>query len=410
MRRTARSRPAVRRGSGLRWLPAIAAWLVLAEAAASQDAQPQPSEPDDVPAAAVIAELPFLDFDEPNRILLDLAPEGSVKPLRLLLDTGASDSVVTPGVARELGVRVRRTKSTPYRRRTVLDRDLQFWIDTRGSDLGSATGWEYGLLGGTFLARYVVELDFAARRVRFLDARRYRVPEQTHAADEAVVALSTPANRPHVRMHVDGQIVRALVDTGDPFPAGFIRSRAEALGLVPKALHGLEIWGVRGRLSDTSFAEVGRLGFGTLSLDSVPVVLTGSSYNQGDSSGAVVGYDVLSQFLVRIDYPRRRMWLRRNAGRPPTFLGMSWDASRDCGAFLDRRGVDLWVRYVLDGSAAHRLGLQPGDRLVAAPGAGELDEIGMSARIAEGGPVEVLRESDGGFVRVALPAPVAPPE
>jgi predicted aspartyl protease len=69
----------------------------------------------------------------------------------MFLDTGASKSVLTPRVARQLGVSVRRTKNTPYRRATRLGRDLSFYIDTRRTDTASRTGWEYGFLGGEFL-------------------------------------------------------------------------------------------------------------------------------------------------------------------------------------------------------------------------------------------------------------------
>ena len=54
------------------------------------------SHADEPPPEAVLAVLPFLDSPEPNRIIVDLAPEGSAKPLRLMLDTGASHSVMTP--------------------------------------------------------------------------------------------------------------------------------------------------------------------------------------------------------------------------------------------------------------------------------------------------------------------------
>ncbi|MCH6568251.1 MAG: nucleotide exchange factor GrpE, partial [Nitrospinae bacterium] len=92
----------------------------------------------------------------------DLAPQGRGKRFPLIVDTGATWSVITPLMARELGVRVRRVKQDPYRRATVLGRDLQFYVDTQSSDTGSKTGWEYGLLGGQFLAAYVVEFDFDA--------------------------------------------------------------------------------------------------------------------------------------------------------------------------------------------------------------------------------------------------------
>lgn len=61
-----------------------------------------------------------------------------------MLDTGATFSVFTPLFVRSLGVTVRRTKSTPYRRATKLGRDLQFFVDTESSDTGSRTNWEYG--------------------------------------------------------------------------------------------------------------------------------------------------------------------------------------------------------------------------------------------------------------------------
>ncbi|MBM4336286.1 MAG: hypothetical protein FJ108_10290 [Deltaproteobacteria bacterium] len=65
-------------------------------AAASASAQAEP------PADALVGEVPFLTHSETNRVFIDLAPEGK-RPFRLLLDTGASDSVLTPGYARELG-------------------------------------------------------------------------------------------------------------------------------------------------------------------------------------------------------------------------------------------------------------------------------------------------------------------
>ena len=155
----------------------LLAWLLPAGAGAGE-----------VPADAVVADLPFLEGEAPRRIYLDLAPEGS-RPLRMLLDTGANVSVMTPGAARANGVRVRRLKIDPYRRATSLGRDLQFHVDTRSSDTGSRTDWEYGLLGGNFLAQYVVEIDTVGRRVRFLDPKRYQVPERAPAGGEAVIPL-----------------------------------------------------------------------------------------------------------------------------------------------------------------------------------------------------------------------------
>jgi hypothetical protein len=122
-----------------------------------------PLRADEPPSDAILADLPFLDSGEANRVYVDLAPRGGKRRLPMLLDTGTDFSVFTPRAARAAGVRVRRVKGAPYRRATVLGRDLQFSVDVGSSDTASRTGWEYALLGGNFLAHYVLELDFRAR-------------------------------------------------------------------------------------------------------------------------------------------------------------------------------------------------------------------------------------------------------
>ena len=145
---------------------------------------------DDVPPEAVIATLAFDAKSEPNTIYLNMAPPRS-PPFVLQLDTGAGISVLTPRAARAAGVSVRRDKQDPYRRATSLGRDLQFWVDDLGGDTASSSSFEYGLLGGDFLDAYVVEIDFGGRSVRFLDPKRYEVPESLQAKDEAVPPLAS---------------------------------------------------------------------------------------------------------------------------------------------------------------------------------------------------------------------------
>jgi hypothetical protein len=154
---------------------------------AVDDAVPGVTSPE--PAAdAILAELPFEAWHETNRVVLNLAPVGQ-KPFRLMLDTGANTSVITPRMARSMGVSVRRLKNSPYRRATRLGRDLQFLVNTRRSDTASNVGFEYGLLGCDFLDDYVVEIDFPQRRVRFLDPKRYVLPEQVSAPDKHILRL-----------------------------------------------------------------------------------------------------------------------------------------------------------------------------------------------------------------------------
>src|SRR5262245_6289074 len=115
-------------------------------------AEPAPDPPDE----AVLATLPFDPAARPRSIVIDLAPKGNARRLPFQLDTGANMSVVSPRLARSMGVKVSRVKHDPYRRSTALGRDVLFYVDTRRSDTAGQGVFEYGLLGGDFLASYVV--------------------------------------------------------------------------------------------------------------------------------------------------------------------------------------------------------------------------------------------------------------
>lgn len=302
------------RRPGLRRLASLALALGVAPIAAAQEPPPE----------AVLADLPFLKVDEPNRIFVDLAPPGSSHALRLLLDTGATHSIFTPLAAREAGVRVRRLKRDPYRRKTALGRDLLFYVDASSSDTGSQTGWEYGLLGGNFLGDYVMEFDFEERRVRFLDPGRFEVPEEVDDPNEVVLPLEVTSQRPAAVFEVNGQRFPVLLDTGAPDPLILSGKLAQRAGIESAPRPGFRVWGVMGAMQ-SELGEVRRYGVGPFVFERVPViVLPRGWYNQGLPEDAVTGYDLLSQFHVRIDYPRRRLWLRRRPDVAVTFQGKPW--------------------------------------------------------------------------------------
>lgn len=189
---------------------------------------PEPTE------EAVIGVLPFVP-GYPTRVMVDLAPDGQ-KPFVMKLDTGAAQSVLTPGMARSLGVRIRRLKRTPYRKGTRLGRDLQFHVDTKTSDTASKTGFEYGVLGGEFLDDYVLELDYPGERVRFLDPKKYRVPEETEAPDERVVKFKRAGTRILTEIEIGGKSALVVLDTGAPNSAILSGNVARKLGIDMAAL------------------------------------------------------------------------------------------------------------------------------------------------------------------------------
>lgn len=291
------------------WLVALA--IVVGAASAHADAPP----PD-----AVVAELPFLDGDaDAAMVRIDLAPAGS-RPLPLVLDTGSPESFATPQAAQDLGISLRRSKQTPYRRSTRLGRDVEILVNTRRSDTASSVGGEWAVLGGRFLAGYVVEIDGPGRRVRFLDPDRWSVPEKSSDPAEPTLPLRLVSNRPIVEIEVGAARVPAVITTSAPgtllLPGGYA---AEA-SLVPdpEATKTLAPMPGAGALEAATAASVRIGGFET---NDVPLLVAErGAQGAGPRSEAILGLELLRSYVLRIDYPRRRLSISRPSPPPEARL------------------------------------------------------------------------------------------
>jgi hypothetical protein len=322
----------------------------------------------------------------------------------MMLDTGASASVITPGMARDLGVRVRRTTQTPYRRATRLGRDLQFSIDTRMSDSASRTGWEYGLLGGEFLDDYVLEIDFPSKTVRFLDPKRYEVPEQVDAPEERVVPLLRAATRVSVPIRLNGHELLVMLDTGDPATGVLSGKAAREAGIDVAALPAFGASGTVLGPMQTSLYEAADFGLAGFALGPVALLVAPKGwYNQVGPNDSVIGYDVLAPFVIRIDYARKRLWLKRVESGPIRFSGADYALAKQTGAFMTTvpGGHAVWA--VTPGSSAAKLGVRVGDVIVSSEGAAAPPPDEVLRRILEGKELQVARKQGELWVDTVLP-------
>ena len=389
--------------SFLRRAALAAGVLAVTVSAASAGPAPEPAP------EAVVATLPFRPADEPNRVVIDLSPTAE-RRFEMMIDTGAADSVVTPLVARELGVSVRRTKSTPYRKATALGRDIQFWVDTQTSDTGSKTGFEYGVVGGEFLDDYVVEIDFPGRRVRFLDPKKYATPESVDAPDEAVIPVKIVGNRIHLPVELDGKRIELLLDTGAPDTMVLSGAAASGLGIDVAKLAPFGTGGTVLGPMEQRFHEAGEFRIGGFASGPFPVIVAPKGwYNLAGSNDSVIGVDAVRPFVLRIDYGRKRLWLKRTGDLRVTFFGASYEVAKKIGALLFPRRDSVGVNILTPDGAAAKYGLRDGDAIV--PVAGEklpvFDEI--VNRIVERQELTVARPTeDGLWVDLVLPAEATP--
>jgi predicted aspartyl protease len=277
-----------------------------------------PARGADVPPDAVLADLPFLPAGDggENEIRIDLAAPGA-RPLPLLLDTGTPESFATPRAAQDLGISVRRAKQTPYRRATRVGRDVEILVDTRRGDTAAKAGGEWAVLGARFLANFVVEIDFPGRRVRFLDPKRYAVPEQVDAKNEAVLPIRIAGLLPVVEVEVNRVRVPAAIATGAPgtllLPGGW--ASGAALRPDPAATATLPPMPGAGRLEAVT---ADRFQIGPFAESEVPMLVAEfGAHGAGARSEAMLGVDLLKPYVLRIDYPRKRLWISQPAPPAP---------------------------------------------------------------------------------------------
>jgi predicted aspartyl protease len=234
-------------------------------------------------------------------------------PFRMILDTGATETVITPPVAAKLGLV--RYPSSSSRLRRVLDRievgpaavdRLQVLVfdPPQALPLRLNHGIDYhGLIGYPFLSRFVTTIDYRASTVSFAPPAR-RPPEAAEPRKQIVIPFKLHDNLIHVRGKV-GETPAAtavfLVDTGS----------AEVLFL-PRAAQRLGLRAVAAADHDrVAFTRLGQLALGRAVVGDVPAVIhqLADERRRNPTYDAILGYPFLSRFTVTVDYRHRELRL-----------------------------------------------------------------------------------------------------
>ncbi len=358
-----------------------------------------------LPEGAVLADLPMLAVTGSPRVHFDLAAVGD-PPLPVVLDTGFGPSVAGTSGLRSFGGKPVPGDQKTFQRNTVLGRPLSVVLTNRKAE--QAHAYPFVRLGGKFLRDFVVELDFTARRVRFLDPAKIELPETTSGPEVAVFDLLVGNSRPFIDVDVNGHPVRLALDTSATVPI-WLRTRDLVKSAVsPKTLPVLR--GRGKRQSTLRVFETDLVRLGSLDLGVFPVIVSQDSQSdEFGGNGHVLGIDVLSQFRVRLDIARSRLWLRRERSQPVRFAGLPYSRTRNSGAYVALLGSGFEVFGVLPDSPAEAIGLQPGDRIDQGAGFTTLREL--LGTIQQQAPLLIQRPAaaPGTFTEVLLPEPIQTP-
>jgi len=260
--------------------------------------------------AETLGEIPFQYRD--GFLWLKVHVAGQPKPLNFLLDSGASSSVLNIQTARRLNTRLGSRQSV----HGVHSQTLAYWISGFKAEAAGITLPESllaidlsgvsktvhqpidGLLGVDFFRGRIVQIDFAARKVRVLDhaqpAARSAVLPIKWCNGAICVSVGVAGNSPQW-MRLDTGCESALEwAPGKAMARGHPGTRDVSIGLSNASIGYIH-------------ADV-RLGSHSLSRVKIGV------HNQQIFSGerGLLGNGVLSQFRLTIDTPGRRVILENS--------------------------------------------------------------------------------------------------
>lgn len=254
-------------------------------------------------------------------VLVDCKVNGR-GPFKFIIDSGASETVIVPPLAKELGI---------AREGQIFSTRTTGWVDSvevGGSSVGRMPVYVFdppqalplrldkginyqGLLGYTFLARFVTVLDYGRRRVKFMPIARVsrHVPAVPPGDDSSAhhVGFSLRNNLIHAKGRVNGKgPVTFLVDTGS----------AEVL-LLPSTAKSLKIRATRAPgFRDVGFTELREVSLGGAKVADVSGIVHALERERPSqvTYHGILGYPFLSNFIVTINYRERMLTLQESRG------------------------------------------------------------------------------------------------
>lgn len=349
--------------------------VVLDEPIADDRFAPPPPPPPDFAIAGgrPATTLPFQLAN--HHIYVDVRLNGK-GPFRLLCDTGGSN-IVTPALARELGlealgaleargvgeksedVALTRVGTVELGDASVKD---QLFAVLPLAGLDAAEGLTVqGLIGYEVFKRFVVTIDYAARRLTLHDPRVFR-PDGGGVA----VPFTFDGHVPQVEGTLDGVAGKFWIDTGSRGSLAVFAHFADRHGLVDRygaRLEAVTGWGIGGP-ARALLARAERLTLGDVVIEKpvidISVQKEGASadrYGAGNVGGAI-----LKRFTVTFDYGRQRIvFVPAASGGAPE----PYDRS---GLWLNAAGGAFEVMDVVADGPGAKAGVRVGDRVVAVDG------------------------------------------
>jgi len=271
-------------------------------------------------------EVPF-SFEH-NEILVQVRI-GRHEPVTMMLDTDTDPSSINLPFARSSDFKLREihgqvTGGGSERPRVYLTRlegvelgslparDLQaVAIDL--SKIQKRLGIQVqGVLGNNFLAGRILQIDYPAKVVRFYRSSSV-LPIAKHGQAVFPFRLGQDGDIVMEGFVINGQNVKATLDTGSDGTFALTPSAVEALGLTEEASHGQPETsdGYKGTVQNT-LGKVDLIAVGPIEVASPEVVFWGKGAGRDRRPWELdIGNGFLKDYILTLDYPRKRIALQK---------------------------------------------------------------------------------------------------
>ena len=356
--------------------------------------------------AAPLADVPF--DDDFGLIFFEVRVNGS-EPVSFFLDTGFDVSIIDADVASVLGLEILETKDEAQPGGSVeMSRLAPVSISIGGlaiddvhlttaplSGAASIIGRQFGgILGHDVLERFVVDIDYPDRRLRFVAAEAW-----DHTGPGQVLPVTIIDNEVFVNAGIEMPGGRTVfgpfkLDTGSTDVAGLNLNFVQDSALIEPGTIEIGAGGVAmgGSTEGRRFrAKAFIFGADRINNPVIGYTVDSAGFENRDDAGTF-GAAVLSRYRLILDYQRQRIIVEDgpNADGP-----VAEDMS---GLLVVSPGPDfdtLAVAQVIPGSPAAEAGLEPGDLIISMNGRDDWTLRDIREAFKQPGPVQIVISNDG---------------
>jgi hypothetical protein len=168
----------------------------------------------------------------------------------------------------------------------------------------------HGLIGADLLKKYVVEIDYIKKKVKFIKPNAFKLKKKKKWKQ---LPIKIVKNKPYVSLLIDNIKANFLIDSGSSDAlwifenANFKVPNKNFDDYLGNGLSG-EIHGKKAKLKT--------LNFGNFNLKNVLTAYPDASYINysvdGFKRNGIIGGNILKRFKVILDYPKQQIFLKKN--------------------------------------------------------------------------------------------------